>query len=134
MVEEALQVGTETFVASDSPNNRWSAVFEDDGEAGYFYAYDLESPDKNILDAVQIYDVSSIVDRGRPSTLRIVWSADGAKCALLINRHPHAVFDFDAKRGYSRTNFPKFDKSPHAGWSPSDHGWSDEAAAWLHEF
>src|SRR5690349_1360992 len=116
MVEKTLHVGTGTFVASDSPKGRWSSVFEDDGETGYFYARDLEMPDKQILDAVHIYDVSRIVDRERPSIVQILWSTNGSKCALLINRCPHAVFDFDAKRGYCRTNFPNFDTARHMGW------------------
>lgn len=45
MVEETLHVGTEAFVASDSPNPRWSVALEDDGERGHFYAYDLEAED-----------------------------------------------------------------------------------------
>ncbi|HKU27701.1 MAG TPA: DUF2251 domain-containing protein [Candidatus Sulfotelmatobacter sp.] len=131
LLEETLHVGTEAFLASDSPNGRWSTYFEDDGETGYFYAWDLELPDNNILDALHIYNVSTVVDRDRPSIVQIVWSAEGAKCALLINRFPHAMFDFEAKRGYCRTSFPKSHKASCAGWEQSDHSWSDEAASWI---
>ena len=133
MVEEILHVGKETFIACDSPSGRWSSVFEDDGETGYFYAWDLELPHENILDTVHVYNVSSVVDRERPSTVQIVWSTEGLKCALLINRHPHAMFDFEAKRGYCRTGSPRleFHKPSSTGWAQSDHIWSDEAASWI---
>ncbi len=61
----------------------------------------------------------------------ILWSGDGIKCALLINAYPHAAFDFEAKRGYCRTNFPNFPKTSAGCWDSSDHHWSDEAIAWL---
>ncbi len=84
-----------------------------------------------ILDAVHIYNVKNIVDRDKPSILCIVWSEDGNKCALLINDYPHAAFDFVAKRGYCRTNFPNFSHPGKDGWLRSDHSWSDDAVAWL---
>jgi hypothetical protein len=129
MVEETLHVGAGAFVASDSPNGRWSSFFEDDGETGYFYAWDLELRDNNILDALHIYNVSNVVDRDRPSTVQVVWSREGSKCALLINGYPHAVFDFEARRGYCRSNFPLRHAPSHAGWLQSDHSWSDDAAS-----
>src|SRR5678815_4002694 len=106
MDEQTFQVGSEVFVAQDAPDGRYSAFFEDDGETGFFYAVDLGQADNMILDAVHIYNVANVVDRDRPSTLSIVWSEDGLRCALLINSSPHAAFDFAVKRGYCRTNFP----------------------------
>ena len=131
MEGHTFQVGSDVFVAQDAPDGRHSAFFEDDGETGYFYAVDLRPPDNTILDAVHIYNVANVVDRDRPSTLSIVWSEDGAKCALLINGYPHAAFDFAAKRGYCRTNFPNFPNKAERSWAESDHSWSDEAVAWL---
>ena len=47
--------GEETFYASDSPTSSVSGVFEDNGETGYFYAYDRAAPkDARILDACHI--------------------------------------------------------------------------------
>ncbi len=131
MVQVTLCVGTDAFVPSDPPNGRWSCVFEDDGETGYFYACDLQRPNKNILDAVHVYNVSNVVDRDLLSTVQIVWSTDGSKCALLINQYAHAVFDFIAKRGHCRTNFPNFPENPDSDWLAADHAWSDEAASWI---
>jgi hypothetical protein len=131
MSEQVFQVGSDVFVADDSPGGRYRAFFEDDGETGYFYAVDLTQSDHTILDAVHIYNVANVVDRDRPSTLSIAWSKEGEKCALLINGYPHAAFDFAAKRGYCRTNFPNFPNRNEEGWAQSGHAWSDDAVAWL---
>jgi len=131
MEEHAFQPGDKSFAAEDSSKGQYSAVFEDDGDTGYFYAVDLTRTDKMILDAVHIYDVANVVDKDRPSTLKIVWADDGLKCALLINGYPHAVFDFVAQRGFCRTNFPNFPSRSEGCWPQSDHTWSDEVVAWL---
>ena len=96
MVGEILKVGTPTFIPQDSPDSRYGAYFEDDGETGYFYAVDMLAQQK-ILDAVHIYNVRGVVDRDKPSQVRIVWSEDGSKCALLINNYLHAAFDFQRR-------------------------------------
>jgi hypothetical protein len=125
-----FHVGRKDLFQGDSPSGRFSAFFEDDGDTGYFYALDLERADADqILDAVQVYNVANVVDADRPSELSIIWSADGLKCALLINDYPHASFDFAARRGYCRTNFPNFPDSDV--WFKSSHEWSDVAIAWL---
>src|SRR5215471_2209857 len=129
MKKQLFQVGNEVVVQQDGPDGRYSAVFEDDGETGYFYALQLAQKENNIVDSVHIYNVANIVDRDCPSMLTIVWSGDGNKCALLINNYPHAVFDFVAKRGYCRTNFPAVPSSQNEGWS-GDHRWSEDAIAW----
>jgi hypothetical protein len=131
MEERTFQPGDKSFAAEDSPRGQYSAVFEDDGETGYFYAVDVSRTDQMIFDAVQIYDTSNVVDRDQPSKLAIVWSDDGLKCALLINRFAHAAFDFEAKRGYCRMNFPNFPNDAEGCWSQSDQSWSDDAVAWL---
>ena len=110
---------------------RYSVVFEDDGETGYFYAEDQQSGKENpIVDAVHIYNVANVKDAKRASELSIVWSADGVRCALLINDYPHAAFDFSSRRGFCRTNFPNLPTS--GAWHTTDHTWSEEAIAWLY--
>ena len=121
--ERTLKVGTKDVLDSKSPKNDFAVVFEDDGDTGYLYALDKTRKDQPILDAVNIYDVKSVTDRDKPSKFTIVWSPDGLKAALFINNYPHAVFDFAAKRGYCRTNFPEADKS----WSQHSHEWNDSA-------
>ena len=126
-----FQPGDKSFTAEDSPNGQHNAFFEDDAVTGYFYAVDLGRPEQTILDAVHIYNVTNVTDRNRPSALSIVWSGDSLKCALLINGYPHAVFDFSAKRGFCRTNYPNFPMEDTDRWLSSDHSWSDEAASWI---
>jgi len=60
---------------------------------------------------LHIYNVANVSDRDRVSSLSIVWSADGIKCALLINGYAHATFDFAAKQGRFRTNSPNSSNS-----------------------
>jgi len=131
MAEQTFRPGDNSFVASDAPGHQHGAFFEDDGETGYFYAVDLTRAENKVLDAMSIYDVKNVTERDRPSVLSIVWSGDGLKCALLINGHAHAVFDFAAKRGFCRTNFPNFPDRCDGRWPSSDHGWSEDAVAWL---
>ena len=122
--EEPIQVGHETFVGSNSPVTNYGVVFEDDGETGYFYGLDTSlNEGDQILDALRIYNVRSVIDKEKPSLVQLVWSEDGLKAALYINDYPHAVFDFAARRGYCRTNFPR----PNEKWTSFDKEWSDAA-------
>jgi hypothetical protein len=118
-----LKVGQKMVLKSPSPKSAFGVVFEDDGATGYFYGLDHSKKDNPIVDAMHIYDVQQVKDKEKPSNVEIVWSADGQKAALLINRYPHAVFDFVAKRGYCRTNFPK----ATGKWSQHSHEWDDAA-------
>ena len=131
MAKQTFKPGDRTSLGSDSLMHPHSAFFEDDGETGYFYALDLTRSEDMIVDAVHIYNVANVSDRERESSILIVWSADGTKCALLINDYAHAAFDFGAKRGWSRTNFPNLPEAPSGCWGSSGHQWSDDAIAWL---
>ena len=53
------------FLSSDSPSPPWTAVFEDEGPAGYFYACDRSqlTQEHSILDAMLIYNGASLDDR-----------------------------------------------------------------------
>lgn len=123
VAEGELIVGKPIVVEGHAPNTRFTAVFEDDGETGYFYALDTDDKDNPIQDAVHIYNAENVADAHVASKVQIVWSQDGTKTALLINDYPHAVFDFTARRGYCRTNFPP----PGAKWPQDTHAWDDAA-------
>jgi hypothetical protein len=69
--EHEFLVGSKVLVAEDSPNGVYSAVFEDDGETGYFYAVRLPQTDDGILDAVHIYNVTNVTDKDRPDFLSL---------------------------------------------------------------
>lgn len=120
--ETKFTVGTETVLESGSPRNSFMVVFEDDGDTGYLYGLDISREGNPILDALHIYNVTNVTDKHLPSEVKIVWSGDGNKALLLINDYPHAAFDFEAKRGYCRTNFPPPDKN----WTKYSHEWSDD--------
>lgn len=124
-VERMIRVGEPVVIEGPSPATVFGVVFEDDGDAGYFYALDTSRGEDPVVDALHIYDVARIADRDIPSNVQIVWSGDGLKAALLINRYPHAVFDFQAKRGYCRTGFPA--RISHTKWTTYNHEWDDKA-------
>jgi len=130
MAQQTFQPGRNVFVVNDSPCGPYSAFFDDDGEAGYFYAVDLTS-DTLILDVVPVYEAAGVSEPDRKSSLSIVWSADGRKCALLIDGSPQAAFDFGAQRGFSRAGEPMTFRQNRGSWPRSDHRWSEAAVTWL---
>ncbi len=120
VTKETIRVGEAIVVQSDSSIGRYQAVFEDDGQTGYFYALDTSRSDNPIVDALHIYNVEAVVDRDKPSELHIVWSADGLKTALFLNAYPHAVYNFEENRGCCRTGFP-----PATPGSNASHEWDE---------
>lgn len=123
--EQEFLVGQPTVVEGPAPEGPFVAVFEDDETTGYFYALDTSKEDQRIQDALQIYNVANVTDRARPSTVKIGWSLDSQKVALLINGHPHAVFDFSSKQGYCRTGFPP--PARNGTWGSQGHEWREAA-------
>lgn len=119
--KQEIHIGTPIVIEADSPDGQFGAVFEDDGDTGYFYARDFTLADSVFEDALHIYSVKGVTDAHLPSTVYILWSHDSSKACLIINRYPHAVFDFTAKRGYSRDVFPK--PAPDSAWT--HHPWED---------
>jgi hypothetical protein len=124
VAEQEIRVGEPSVVEGASPTPPFVVVFEDDGDTGYLYALDISRADNPIVDALQIYNVAAVTDRHLPSTVQLVWSQDDKKAALLINRYPHAIFDFETHRGYCRTGFPPPSKN---GWTKHSHEWDDRA-------
>lgn len=118
-----VMVGTPVIVEGGSPKGHFAAVFEDDGQTGYFYALDMSAAGNPIQDVLHVYNVSQVKDGAHASTVKIGWSEDSRKVVLLINDFPHAVFDFVKRQGYCRSAFPPV--SPFKDWSKDGHGWSD---------
>ena len=129
-MSQAFLPGDETWYAIDSPTTSFSAVFEDDGETGYFYAYDRagKNGQGQILDACHIYNVRSVRDREVESEVEVIWTPDGLCAALLINDYPHAVLDFARHRGYCRSNFPP-PTGPLGAEGQERLAWSDDLLA-----
>lgn len=123
--ESELVVGIALVVEGQAPQGFFVAVFEDDTDTGYFYALDTSTNENPIQDALHIYNVANVTDNEKPSLIKIGWSQDNKKVALLINGYPHAVFDFEAKRAYCRTGFPPAPKG--TPWGLHGHDWHDAA-------
>lgn len=122
LAQQQITVGQKAVIEGSSPDKKHMVVFEDDGDTGYFYALDMSRTENPIVDALQIYNVTTGNDLHIPSTVQILWSADNQKAMLLLNRYPHAVFDFAAKRGYCRKAFPPPDKR----WTAHGHEWDEK--------
>lgn len=105
-LEETFTIGKDTFFASDSINESYAVIFEDDQSTGYFYAVDIKS-DSKVLDALHVYNVADVIDKDKPSKIQIAWSDNGQIASLLINNYCHAIFDFETKAGYCRNGFPE---------------------------
>ncbi|HEY9229274.1 MAG TPA: DUF2251 domain-containing protein [Gemmatimonadaceae bacterium] len=128
-----LHLGNPTVVESSAERTPFAALFEDDGKVAYFYALDTRLGEYPIVDSVHIYNVSAVLDHPSneldvhvPCALKIVWSPDQNRVALLLNGRPHAAFDFVAQRAYCRSNFPTT-----SSWSSLGHSWDDTAVDFL---
>ena len=102
------RAGQEAVLQADAPKGRYSVVFEDDGETGYFYGLDLTgaaSADNPIVDALHLYNVSAAAAAGS-CRVEIRWAEDRNRAGLFIDGGCHAVFDFDDTRAVCRTGFP----------------------------
>ncbi|MHA6139534.1 DUF2251 domain-containing protein [Pseudomonas mohnii] len=99
-----MHVGQGSVTEAPAEVGTYVVVFEDDEDTGYFYALDTAAEGNPIQDALHIYNVADVSDKHKPSSVKIGWSVDHSKAALLINDYPHAIFDFTAKQGYCRTD------------------------------
>src|ERR1700678_163447 len=124
------------FLSSDSPAVPWTVVFEDEGIAAYFYACDRSqtTQEESILDAMLIYNVGALAasdaELERPVAERIAtveWSRDGLQAVLYLDGTAQALFDFAARRGYCRMDFPNFMAEQGDTWRKSSHAWSEGA-------
>ncbi len=78
-VQAQLIVGEPQVIESLSPEGPFSAVFEDDGVTGYFYALDESLEGNPIQDALHIYTAEEVSDGNIPSDVKIGWSEDNKK-------------------------------------------------------
>jgi len=125
--EQAFTAGEDTFVESTSEENNFAVVFEDDTDTGYFYACEQEpgTGKQTILDAVHIYNIEEVPAEHRKGNLKIIWSTDWLRCALIINNYCHAVFDFENHGGYCRNEFPP----PNPIWTKGERTLTNEMVA-----
>ena len=125
MLEKDWTPGEDLFLESFSPETRFGVVFEDDGEAAYFYAVEKDNAGGGlqILDALHVHERDEDdTASGKPSHLQILWSKTWEKCALLIDGYVHALFDFTTHGGYNINEFPP----PNGIWTNGDRKLTDE--------
>ena len=117
------------FLSSNSTAVPWTAVFEDEGPAGYFYACDRsrEVHEESILDAMLIYTGSALEDRERERLASVQWSRNGQKCVLYLDGNAQALIDFASRQSFCRSNFPNFLDEQSGEWRKSTHAWDDAA-------
>ena len=124
------------FLSSDSTAVPWTVVFEDEGVAGYFYACDRshQKLEESILDAMLIYNVGALAASDeqleRPTAERIAtieWSRDGSQAVLYLDGAAQGLYDFGARCGYCRMDFPNFLEDQGDVWRRNSHAWSDAA-------
>ncbi len=124
MQEQKWTPGQDLFLESSSPENRYGVIFEDDGEAAYFYAVekDKQGEGLRVLDALHIHeeddpgDEDDAQEDDEPADLKIIWSRDWLKCALVLDGFVHALFDFENQGGYNINEFPP----PNDFWTQGD--------------
>ena len=101
-----VKIGGKFVMQSDAPSRLFTAVLEDDGDTGYFYALaPTESGQLELLDALHIYNAEADL-RDTDVRLEIVWSDDSRLAGLRVNASLWALFDFESETGWSRNNFP----------------------------
>jgi hypothetical protein len=116
--------GEDLFLESHAPENAFGVVFEDDGDAAYFYAVERETgaEEAQVLDALHIHQRDEEDEVEEKRKLQIIWSRDWLKCALVIDGRCHALYDFDAHGGYNINEFPP----PNGIWTRGDRKLTDE--------
>jgi hypothetical protein len=117
------------FLSSNSPAVPWTAVFEDEGPAGYLYACDRsqETQEHSIMDSMLIYNRASLVEPDAERLASIQWSPNGQQCVLYLDGTPQAFIDFATRTSFCRANFPNFLDEQGDTWRKSSHAWDDAA-------
>ena len=122
MAGDVVRIGSKTVLQSEAPSGAYSVVFEDDGDTGYFYALAPGAEALELLDALHVYNAEAEL-RGVDCSLELIWSADALRAGLRLNGALWAVFDFDQRKGWCRSEFPPPQGRWHGGerepWDPA---------------
>jgi hypothetical protein len=115
------------FLSSNSPAPPWTAVFEDEGPAGYFYACDRsqETQEHSIMDSMLIYSRSALAEPDTERLASIQWSPTGYQCVLYLDGNAQAYIDFATHTSFCRTNFPNYLEEQGDLWRKNDHAWDE---------
>lgn len=119
----------DALLAADSSTYPWFVVFEDEGVAAYFYACDRTrgADEEAIVDAMLIYNINSLRDPEKQRLASVQWSQDGLQAVLYLDGVSQALFDFAARTGSCRLDFPNFMESQGENWRKSTHAWDESA-------
>jgi hypothetical protein len=117
------------FLSSNSPSPPWTAVFEDEGPAGYFYACDRsqQTQEHSIMDSMLIYNRASLTDPDSERIASVEWSRSGQQCVLYLDGTAQAFIDFATRTSFCRSNFPNFLDEQGDTWRKGSHAWDDAA-------
>ncbi len=117
------------FLSVNSPTVPWTVVFEDEGPAGYFYACDRSqtTQEDSILDAMLLYNVGALANPENERLAAVEWSRNGLEAVLYLDGTAQALYNFAARTGHSRMDFPNFLGAQGDQWNRSTHAWSDDA-------
>ena len=117
------------FLSSHSTVEPWTVLFEDEGVAGYLYACDRrqQREEDSILDAMLLYNVASLPNPEEPRLATIEWSRDGQQAVLYLDGTAQALFDFHARMGSCRADFPNFLEERGDRWRRNTHAWNEDA-------
>lgn len=114
--------GTPILITSHSHNAPFSCLFEDDGKSGRFIAATRSKKGTPAIeDSIILYDDTKPLDQEKIE-LKLIWSRDGEKAALLMGNNFQAIFNFDKKRSFERD--PK--EAAQGEWKRLNLNWSDE--------
>ena len=70
--QATIEIGAAEPVQGNAPECDLAAVFEDDGDTGYFYALDFSQPEQPIQNALHIYNVADIIISKRIIDLKVL--------------------------------------------------------------
>jgi hypothetical protein len=133
-VRHDLRVGSPVVLDVPAPTPPFTAVFEDDGRTGYFYAMDESLEGPQIVDALLVYDVEAFGEGEHALEATVAWSDDCTRVVLMLDGEPHAEFDFLRRRGACRSAWPPVEDA--SGWlrepldaPPPAHPGNDAARA-----
>lgn len=93
------------WVARANGDRTFGAIFEDDGQAGYFYLCSLNP--KEILNHVEIYQAADLPFPIREEHIQIYWAEHGQRAALCIRSWPLAVLDIPTRKGWLLPELPE---------------------------
>jgi len=99
MKQTTVFPGKPVLLTSQSPSAPFTAVFEDDGEKGYFHAVlKMAEGTPQVETLVPIYTADQTM---QGQLISIVWSEDGEQSALLVDDAFKAVIDFSNRHVYT---------------------------------